>query len=226
MLLPYLSSAHCWEPTEVALLRTLFSLTTRFLDVGANVGYFSALAAQCSKFGTIDAVEPDPANVALLRLNLWALAPSATVWPVCLGDSRKVVPFTRNMVNCGDGRVGLGARAGTLAAMARGDELFEGRSFDVIKLDVQGYESDVLSGLQQVLKRSSNVRVVLEFFPEAIARRSLDPKDVLKFYSSLGMDRLVELRGKLCRLEDEEILALCAKAGPNGSVNLLLRNGA
>ena len=224
VILTYMQSAGTWEEAEGQLLRSLLKPTSRFLDVGANVGYFSALAAKCSPAGTIDAVEPEPRSLALLRFNLWALAPHAKIWPLALGHSRGVAALQVEANNPGNTRVNVDHTLATqLAVTARGDELFDGRTFDVIKIDVQGFETDVISGLQGVLKRSENACMVVEFFPEAIVDRGQQPLDALRLYRSMGLDRVVNLEGKLLRLSEEEILSVCSRSGRAGYVNLVLR---
>lgn len=227
VILPYLRSHGVWEPSEAQLLRSLLRPDSRFLDVGANVGYFSAFAAKHCPQGSIDAVEPEPRNVALLRLNLWALAPHARIWPVGLGTRRDVVALKLEPGNPGNTTVEEQAtKASRLAALVRGDELFAGRRFDVIKVDVQGFETDVLQGLEDTVRLSGNVSLVVEFFPEALMERGLSPAEPLRLYRAMGFDRLVDVAGRLLRLDDEELLLLCQRAGRTGYVNLLLRKNA
>lgn len=224
VILPYMRSSGTWEPGEAELLRSLLRPNSRFLDVGANVGYFSALAAKLCPQGTIDAVEPEPRSVSLLRLNLWTLAPHAQVWPVGLGLRRGIAALHVEQGNPGNTFVEENsARATRLAALVRGDELFAGRRFDVIKVDVQGYEPEVIQGLEETLRRSGQVSVVVEFFPDALRQRGLPPSDVLRLYQGMGFERLVDVAGRLLRLEEEELLSMCQSAGRNGFVNLLLR---
>jgi hypothetical protein len=115
-------------------------------------------------------------------------------------------------------------RVTRLVALVRGDELFEGRRFDVIKIDVQGYERDVVVGLKETITRSKRVSIVTEFFPASLEARQLDPLETLAVYKSLKLTRLVSVAGKLLDLDDEELLSLCATSGRQGFVNLLLRH--
>ena len=78
---PFMQKAGSWEPEEGALLRSLLRPGERFLDIGANVGYFSVLLAKAVPGITIDAVEPDPNNVRALEFNLWVNRVVARVWP-------------------------------------------------------------------------------------------------------------------------------------------------
>lgn len=226
VILPYMQNAGVWERDEGRLLRKLLRPGAAFLDVGANVGYFSALAAQAAPNGSIDSVEPEPRSLALLRFNLWVLAPHARIWPVALGQHRQVVGLDVEASNPGNTRVDvLSNRTPRLAALIRGDELFEGRRFDVVKIDVQGYERDVVVGLSETIRRSPGISIVTEFFPESLAARGLDPIETLETYRSLGLERVVDVAGQLLRLADDELMSLCATSGRQGFVNLLLRRG-
>ena len=59
-----------WEPFETSLLLGLLRTGDVFVDVGANIGYFSVLAASCvGDTGKVFAFEPDPENFRLLVAN-------------------------------------------------------------------------------------------------------------------------------------------------------------
>ena len=60
-----------WEPFETELIRRSLAPGARFLDAGANLGYFSVLAAaRVGERGRVYAFEPEPRNFALLEANL------------------------------------------------------------------------------------------------------------------------------------------------------------
>lgn len=225
VLLPYMQRAGTWEPSEGELLRSLLTPRTRFLDVGANVGYFSIFASKACYEGSVDAVEPDPRNFEFLKMNLWVNgAHHVKSWPVALGDRRGLVRLLFDKGNSGNTRVthALGASA-HVAALITADELFDGRLFDVVKIDVQGFEADVVLGMRRMICRAKHLAMVVEFFPRAIVERDAKPAEVLRTYRELGLDRVVSVAGRLARMEDDEILTVCAEAGRDGFVNLLLK---
>jgi FkbM family methyltransferase len=216
------TSGH-WEREEEDLLRKLIRPGCRFMDVGANIGWFSILASQAATGVSIDAIEPIPASLAALRMNLWAHAPTARVHALALGSSQGVVPMEEAAHNPGDARVVASAVAATvLTASVTGDELFQGRGFDVIKIDVQGAELDVLTGLQGTIARSPGLSCVVEFQPSAIVDRGERPEDTLRAYRSMGFGLAANVGGKLQVSTDVDILGVCESGGPNGFVNLLL----
>jgi FkbM family methyltransferase len=224
VILPFLARTGRWEPDEGDLLLSLARPGCRFLDVGANVGYFSALVAKAAPGAQITAVEPEPTSLAFLRLNLWALAPSARIFGLALSAGDRIVALERAVANPGDTRVRAGVdRATLLAPAAPGDELFVDDVFDLVKIDVQGGELDVISGMLSTLRRSAGVTLVVEFFPSAIRSTRRSPETVLARYRELGFDVLTQVAGRLRRCDDAEILQTCASGGEEGYVNLVLR---
>lgn len=225
VMLPYLAKTGTWEADEGELLRSLARPGCRFLDVGANVGYFSLFIGQAVPDARIDAVEPNPLLVSLLRINLWAADVDAEVWPLALGNRSGALALETAATNYGDGRVMRdreGSVATTVVPIGAGDELFGGRSFDLVKIDVQGAELDVVHGLEQTIRRSPGISVVTEFWPTAIVERGDDPLATLAAYRRIDPGTRMLVNGQLRTASDGEILALCTSGGVNGQVNLLL----
>jgi FkbM family methyltransferase len=226
VLRPYVERAGTWEPAEGRLLLDLATPGCRFLDVGANIGYFSTLIAQQRPGATIDAVEPEPGNISLLKMNLWHNQVDATVWPLALSAGERTLPLRLSPHNAGDTRTNTARPSQwyeVVAPAARGDDLFAGRGFDLVKLDVQGFELDVLQGMPLTLERSPGIVVVAEFWPTALRDRKVDPATVLRTYREMGFEIVTQVEDQLRRLEDNEIIAICDQAGEWGQVNLVLR---
>ena len=246
---PYMQRAGCWDPDEGRLLRSLTKAGCRFLDIGANVGYFSVLVGNSSPGVTVDAVEPDPNNVRALRFNLWVNQIDNRVWPVALDDRDRALALSGNEHNLGDLRSGrvqpaevnldsrvkseervseqektvASATTGTswIVPAASGAELFPERTFDLVKIDVQGWEFPVLVGLDEVLRRGP-VTVVTEFWPAPLRASGRDPKDILSRYRDLGYRIRTQVGAELRTLVDAETVDVCDSAGVDGQVNLLL----
>lgn len=216
-------NAGVWESAETALLTKLIRPGCRFLDVGAHIGYFSVVAHASASDVTVDAVEPSPTTAALLRLNLFAHRVNARVWEVGLGDRHDTIGFTEADHNPGDGRVEPSLdRASVIVPVLTADELFPDGIFQVVKIDVQGFEDEVLEGMQGIIRRSTELKVLVEFFPAAIAERGRKPFDTLRSYEAMGF-RVEALVGEhLLGLPPDQILDICARAGNQGFVTLLL----
>ncbi|NMM25008.1 MAG: FkbM family methyltransferase [Phycicoccus sp.] len=224
VILPYIERNGSWEPEEGALLRRLVRPGTTFVDVGANVGYFSRLIAAVCKPGRIYAFEPHPELVSVLRLNVWGLSPAVDVVPAALGESNGTVSLTSAEHNYGDTRVTTGSDLPTemVAAMTRMDDVIHG-DVDVVKIDVQGYESEVLRGMQRIIRENPQLVAIVEFWPAALDGRGIKPSSVLAQYSAMGFDVALLRNGSPHASSFQEILSFCRSAGLDGQANLVLR---
>lgn len=136
----------CMGETEI-VKRFLsdISSSTEVWDIGAAVGTYTVLAAK--RANHVTAFEPEPANYRRLCENV-DLNDLNNVEPhnVALSDSNKEL----EMYVAGDS-VGGGAHeissSGNLSVSARRGGEIESPSPDVIKIDVEGHEMAVLSGL-------------------------------------------------------------------------------
>ena len=67
-----IASGEVYEPDVTAAIKGLLRPDSVFLDIGANAGWFSLLAARIATCGRVIAIEPNPGNVALLHQSLLA----------------------------------------------------------------------------------------------------------------------------------------------------------
>jgi hypothetical protein len=57
---------------------------------------------------------------------------------------------------------------------------------DLIKIDVEGAEASVLEGMTQLLGRSANLNLILEFMPPLLQSAGVAPRQFLDKLASLG----------------------------------------
>lgn len=121
-----------------------------YVDVGACDGdtLRDYLARAGDRFTHYFALEPDPANLrALVREIPPKIAEKVSVIPKAAGAKRGVVSFVANLG--GESRVGVGGE--TTAEVVALDEVLSHRAVTAIKVDVEGYESEVLLGARRIL---------------------------------------------------------------------------
>ena len=197
-----------WGYDVATLLHESLRPGMRFLDVGANIGYFSVLGSHLvGEAGSVVAVEPDPVNLQLLRANLWRNGRSnVSVLPIAADSRLGHVPLvifpeggaatevTRDVSYYEtDSRVDVKEVGKIMAPTAPLDELIV-PPIDVMKLDTQFTEHDVIEGLRETIAASPTLLVITEFGPRELRRRRTDPLAVLDSWSGLGFDIKV-LRG-------------------------------
>ena len=182
-----------WALESVRLMQAVFAARGpgSWIDLGANIGTTTIPAARAGAF--CHAVEPEPANLALLRRNVErngvagrVAIHAAAVWheeaelelelaPANLGDHR-----LRTGAPGADSAYGEAARR-TLAVPARpADTLIDAAALAgpvLVKVDVQGAEGQALAGGPALFDRAD--MALLEFWPYGLRRLGTDPAALL-----------------------------------------------
>jgi hypothetical protein len=133
-----------------------------------------------------------------------------------------VLALTTADANLGDTRSRASGSGTMLAPAAPLDDLLPDAVFDLVKVDVQGYEVEVVAGMAGMIARSPSVVIVAEFWPAALRERGLDPVAVLASYRQLGLTVRVHVGDDLSVQKPVEVVRTCDRAGPSGQVNLVL----
>lgn len=225
---PILRDRGGWDPEETEALRAALAPGMTVLDVGANVGYVTLLAARAvGPDGRVLAVEPHPDNVRLLRANLdrHGLA-QVEVVAAAAWDAPGSVELSECASNTGDHRVGaLTAERPVLDVPAvRLDDVAGDADVGVIKLDTQATEHVALRGASRILERCRPL-IVAEYWPEGIRVFGDDPLAVLRGYRELGYSISVAELPDLDTADLEALMgAVDARPAPfGGFVTLVLR---
>ena len=90
-----------YEPHVTAFLKQHLQEGMTFVDVGANIGYFTLTAAtRVGKAGKVIAVECNPQNCELIYMSLHRNAfDHVTVYPFAVGDTQKLMSFSWGFSN-------------------------------------------------------------------------------------------------------------------------------
>lgn len=220
LITPLIQEYGNWELDVCALLERTLQPGMTFVDVGANIGYFSVLASKLvGSEGRVFAVEPDPRTLSLLRANLRRHGcANTTVLPIAAHSKTGHVPFVVNPEGAAGSGIDPEAKDAVMVPSARLDDVIEG-SVDVIKIDVERAEHLVVRGAEQTLKRSPAPMVVAEFWPTLERLTGGDaPVDVLAYYEGLGFELcLLQPDGQVEPASAQRIL----EAGASASVPLM-----
>jgi FkbM family methyltransferase len=162
-----------------------------FLDIGANWGYFSILAA--SKPNTqVLAFEPSLKELALLYdhillnryTNIWAfpfgLSSEVSSQKLYLGADRNT--GTNSLVNK-QGDAYVEAMFAPLYNVVPPDFISRIR---LCKIDVEGYELFVLQGMETIMPQLKDCNFVIEITPEFLAMVNHTAKDIYDFFARHG----------------------------------------
>ncbi len=189
-----------YEPAETEFVVSRLSPGMTFVDIGANSGYYSLLAAQLvSRQGRVFSFEPYPLNVEILKTNIAAngvqnvtveeLAISSRTGEASLylssinqGDHRIYEGHDDDFYNVGRKRLALGVRTTTL------DRYLEefASSIDFINSDIQGGEHEALKGMKKTLAANRDVVLMSEYWPHGLRRCGSNPTTLLSDMEELG----------------------------------------
>lgn len=165
-----------------------------FVDVGANLGWFSMQATRIPQVRTVVAVEPDMANHSLLRANIHSNGLEARVRPVAsaLGASPGLARL-HSYKGSNLGRHSLltdHGQGGSWVPVLRLDDLLDelglaGEPISAIKIDVEGYEPQVLEGASSALRRCA--LVIVELSPGLAPVGTPGVPEVLRSLAEVGL---------------------------------------
>jgi len=230
-----------WEPFETALFQAILEPGGTCVDVGANIGYFSVLAAALvGDAGRVFAFEPDPANCALLRHN------------ANLNGHRERIEIVEGALAAADGRARLFLSPDNLGdhQLYAGDEardsvdvtLLHGSTYladrldrlDLLKIDTQGTEHAVVAGLMPLLTslrrgpRSRMTRIMVELTPYSLRQAGASGRELIELLAGLDQPMWIidHLEHRLAASSAAELARWCDNVesweGDRGFMNILV----
>lgn len=144
-----------YEADDLADVARHLPTAPNVLDVGANVGnhaiYFAARLA-----ATVTVIEPNPVALAPLVANIVLNDLTHRIRMEALGIGLGAAPESGLAMRAPPRNLGgtrMERKTGGALEVHPGDALFAEDHFDLIKIDVEGMEIEVLSGLKQTIRR-------------------------------------------------------------------------
>ena len=225
-----------WEPFETTLVMASLAPGSVFVDVGANIGYFSVVAADIvGEGGQVLAFEPDPDNFALLQANLAlnGLERQTEAVQAALSDADGRGQLFLSEDNLGDHQIYRAEenRASIEVLLLNGSRYLEGRveRIDLIKIDTQGSESLVVAGLMPLLVRlPASPRILVELTPLSLRRAGSSGRELIELLATLEQPFWIvdHVEHQLVASSAAELAGWCddvdAVAGDAGFMNILV----
>jgi FkbM family methyltransferase len=162
-------------------------------DIGANIGYYTRkFAAIVGDQGAVVAFEPSPKTVQGLMVATKELR-NVHVVAVALSDVEGLATFYSDPEGNSpiDGlSPSMDSKIETTVPVRRGDDFLELYSPTKIKLDVEGYELEVLSGMPRTLHSAFLKAVFVEVHFQILAQRGKPDAsaDIVRMLRDSGFD--------------------------------------
>jgi FkbM family methyltransferase len=191
-----------YELETEQLIREHLAAGDSFLDVGANEGYFSVLAASVvGATGYVAAVEPQSRLSEIIRINLGLNGANGTVFHGALGGTKgeRIELFHSPALNTGYSSVlkrPKFTRSSETVMFLDPAELLGGReAFALVKVDVEGFEDGVVRSLLPLLRQRKVKALLLDYHAPILASRGVDPVAIERGVLDAGMKLVGEYEG-------------------------------
>lgn len=182
-----------YEPEVTTCLKLLLKPGMKFCDVGANLGVFTLLAArQVGSKGHVFAFEPVPTNYQALQRNIEInQLTNVTCITKAVSETNGVSKIYLSDYSGSHSLIDEPAAFNGMiidVETVRLDSLPKVSDIDVLKIDVEGFELQVIRGLG-----SLRPIIILEYFSERLARAGVDGCSFVSELKSLGYTHLYNL---------------------------------
>ncbi len=208
-----------YEPNQTGWFKQCLLPGDVFIDVGASFGYYTTLGASLvGTTGKVFAFEPSPIanqviekmikqsminNIILTKaavgkengsVSLFFLSKRYLHSPSILFSDPDFVPITVPVI-----------------ALDHFSPLKNIPEIKLVKIDVEGYEPDVLAGMEHIIKQKRIANIICEFNSWWLKRNSITPKQLLELFLDFGYyihmqtkmeENLVAREGELFNLQD------------------------
>ena len=225
-----------WEPFETALLLQVLQPDSVFVDVGANIGYFSLVAAAILRRpASVFAFEPDPDNFRLLQASARHNQLDAYICAqqLALADTDATGRLYLSGDNLGDHQMhadGTG-RSSIPITVRNGSTFLRDRlqRLDFLKVDTQGAEHAVISGLMPLLQElPAAPRILIELTPLSLRQAGASGRALIELLAELSQPMWIvdHIEQRLVASNAGELARWCdnvdAVPGDEGFMNILL----
>jgi len=166
------------------------------VDLGANIGYFTILAAKLAgPKGRVFSFEPEPKNFNYLKKNIEINDYNqASAYQKAVSNQNGTTKLFVCSYDIGHHTINQNKG---IEAYSRGrkieeksieietvvlDSFLEGKTdkVDVVKMDVEGAEMLALTGMDKTLRNNKNIKMFVEFFPLLIEKMGSSPQEFIE----------------------------------------------
>ena len=183
------------ERNSTAHIKSIVKPGMKVLECGANIGYYAMIQARIvGDTGKIYAIEPSPTNVAWLKRNI-AINDykNIDVQSGAFGAEKGIAPFyvdIRSNLSSFVKRDDLKEYEVVDVPMMTIDEFMsDGKSVDLIRMDVEGYEAEILKGGESTLMTDRAPKYFfIEVHCELLKKRGSSGWDIAQYLRKFGYE--------------------------------------
>ncbi|HHT19794.1 MAG TPA: FkbM family methyltransferase [Methanobacterium sp.] len=225
-----------YEEYETETFKNLLQSNTIFIDIGANIGYYTLIAASKIKDGQIYSFEPVKANYKLLTKNIKINnINNVKAFQKAISNRNGKIKIFIDGTNLGNHSLAknnvIDKTESTEVETIRLDSFFNNLEEIIeedflIKIDTQGAEGLIVEGAHNLLL-NKNIKILMEFWPKGLRNTHTDPLELLNKLQGYGFNlQLLDEKTKSLKIVNKnEVIDFCDNTEGVDQVNLLLEKG-
>jgi FkbM family methyltransferase len=179
------------ERTETELIRSYLSEGSVFIDIGANIGWYTIQTARwVGRAGNVFSFEPRPSTFEHLTKSIKINGlDNITAYKIALSDEKGTAMLMTPEGHKNPGSSYLGNGDGIPVSLAKLDDIIPPlKRLDLIKMDVEGWEPNVIKGAKQTIRKFKPT-ILSEISPWMLRERSgISDREYISLIKSLGYD--------------------------------------
>ena len=186
-----------YEVAQTDLFLKVLKKGDTFVDVGANIGYYSVLASKnIGKDGEVYSFEPDKHNILLLQKNI-ALNNVANVKieSKAVSDKNGLIEFAEDKYNKGESSIRHNKDSTYQVESVALDSYFNNtKTIDVLKMDIEGAEINAVQGAKNIIKLSKSLHLFIELNPPSLLNYGHKREELIALLRSLNfkLDAIID----------------------------------
>lgn len=181
------------EKNSTAEVKKIITPGMQILEVGANIGYYALLETRLAgPTGHLYAMEPSPYNFDLLTENLKLNGlKNYDLYKLAAGAEAGKAPFLlsgRSNLSTFVEREDLTGEE-VEVNVVRLDDMFKDKKVDFIRMDVEGYEGEILKGAENILSSNRKPKYFfIEVHSELLHKKNSSARDIVEFLGKYGYE--------------------------------------
>lgn len=216
ILTPIVLCNGSWEPEVVGVIDALLKPGMHFVDVGANMGWFTCqAAARVLPGGKVTAFEADPELFRLLSDNValnWHFDGVELHELAAYRETAELTFYKRgkyqgnssigsvpdeDIAVLGDSQIPIRVNAVALDDVIRDP-------VHLMKIDVEGAEPFVLEGMRKLVAEQPDIKLLIEWSPGQLGHAGRSPQELLDLLAGWKKFRVTD---ELVEIRDTDLLA-------------------
>lgn len=188
-----LYGVHEYNSTEE--VKRIITPGMKILEIGANIGYYALIeATRAGNSGQLYAIEPSPTNFEALKKNLELNGiRNAYLHQAAFGEKRGKATFyvyDRSNLSSFIKRTDMGMACTEVEVeILTLDDFLQGKEVDFVRMDVEGYEREILRGAEQAFASGKKPKYFfIEVHSDLLHKKGSSCKEILELLGGYGYD--------------------------------------